>query len=309
MISAINPSGVQFLANLAQIQNNMQQAENELSSGLKFQNASDAPGEVSDILNLRGDISRNSQVQSNLNNVSTEVNTAEQGVSSAEQLVENALTLASEGVTGTQTAQTRSAMAEQVASVQSELISIANTQVGSTYVFGGDAYQSQPYQADSVNPDVGGGVVQLTVTQASRQIQDPLGNTFSVDLTAQQIFDDQNSDGTPAGDNVFVAVNQLRVALQNNDVTGIQNSITAVTTADDYLNTQLGFYGAAQNRVAAATSLSQQMDLTYQTALSGDQDADMAQAATQLTESQTQEQAALQAESMTPRTSLFNFLG
>ncbi len=309
MISAINPSGAQFLANLEQIQESMQQAEGQLSSGLKFQNASDAPDEVSDILSLRSDISRNDQVQSNLNNVSTEVNTAEQGVSTAEQLVENALTLASEGVTATQTAQTRSALAQQVAAIQGELISIADTQVGSTYVFGGDDYLSQPYEADAVNPDVGGGVVQLTVTQATRQIQDPVGNTFSVDMTAQQIFDDQNSDGTPADDNVFVAVNQLRVALQNNDLTGIQNSITAVTTADDYLNTTLGFYGAAQNRLSAATSLSQQTNLTYQSALSGDQDADMAQAATQLTQAQTQEQAALQAESMTPRTSLFNYLG
>src|SRR5208282_5149213 len=116
--------------------------------------------------------------------------------------------------------QTRSALAQQVASIQSELISIANTQVGSTYVFGGDDYLSQPYEADTVNPDVGGGVVQLTVTQATRQIQDPLGNTFSVDMTAQQIFDDQNSDGTPAADNVFTAVNQLRVALENNDSAG-----------------------------------------------------------------------------------------
>jgi flagellar hook-associated protein 3 FlgL len=309
MISAIDPSGAQFLANLGQIQNSMQQAENELSSGLKFQNASDAPEEVSDILSLRSDISRNDQVQSNLNTVSTGVNTAEQGVATAEQLVENALTLASQGVTATQTAQTRSALAQQVGDIQSELISIANTQVGSAYVFGGDDYLSQPYEADPVNPDVGGGVVQLAVTGATRQIEDPVGNTFSVDMTAQQIFDDQNPDGTPAADNVFVAVNQLRVALQNNDLTGIQNSITAVTTADDYLNTTLGFYGAAQNRLSAATSLSQQTDLTYQTALSSDQDADMAQAATELTQAQTQEQAALQAESMLPRTSLFNFLG
>lgn len=309
MISPIDPAGAQFLASLAQIQNNMQQAENELSSGLKFQNASDAPSEVSDILSLRSDISSNDQVQSNLNNVSTEVNTAEQSVSTAEQLVENALTLASAGVTGTQTAQANSALAQQVGAIQSELISLANTQVGSTYVFGGDDYLSQPYEADTVNPDTGGGVVQLTVTQATRQIQDPLGNAFSVDMTAQQIFDDQNPDGTPADDNVFVAVNQLAVALQNNDVTGIQNSITALTTADDYLNTTLGFYGAAQNRLSQASSLAQQMDLTYQTALASDQDADMAQAATQLTQAQTQEQAALQAESMTPRTSLFNYLG
>ena len=36
MISGIDPSGAMFLANMAQIQNSMQQAETELSSGLKF---------------------------------------------------------------------------------------------------------------------------------------------------------------------------------------------------------------------------------------------------------------------------------
>jgi len=309
MISGIDPSGAMFLADLAQIQNNMQQAESQLSSGLKFQNASDAPDQVSDILSLRADISRNSQVQSNLADVKTQVDTAQQAVSTAEQLIENARTLAAQGATGTQTAQTRAALAQQIGAIQSELMSIANTQVGNRYVFGGDNYTSEPYEADSVNPDTGGGVIQLTVTQATRQVQDPLGNTFNVDLTAQQIFDDQNPDGTPADDNVFTAVNQLRVALQNNDVAGIQNQLTALATADDYLNQQMGFYGAAQNRIQAANDLSQQMDLSYQTALGGKQDADMAQAATQLTESQTQEQAALQSRAMVPRTSLFNYLG
>jgi len=309
MISGISPSGAQFLAALDQIQSRMQQAQSQLSSGLKFQNASDAPDEVSNILMMRADIGSNNQVQSNLNSVSTEVNTAQQALSSAEQLVEKALTVAAQGASGTQTAATNADLAQEVSGILSELISTANTQVGSRYVFGGDAYTSQPYAADTVNPDVGGGVVQLTTTQASRQIRDPLGNTFSVDMTAQQIFDDQNPDGTPAADNVFTAVNQLRVALQNNDTAGIQNSITALTTADDYLNQQLGFYGAAENRVQAATNLSQQMDLTYQTALSNAQDADMAQAATELTQSQTQEQAALQSQGMMPRNSLFNFLG
>jgi len=66
-------------------------------------------------------------------------------------------------------------------------------------------------------------------------------------------------------------VNQLRVALQANDITGIQNAATALTQAGDYLNQQLGFYGAAQNRIAAAADLSQKMDLNFQAALAGKQ--------------------------------------
>ena len=197
---------------------------------------------------------------------------------------------------------------ESVQSIHGQLISLANTQVGNWYVFGGDAPQSAPYAADTVSPDGGGGVVMLTTAQATRQIQDGLGNTFSVDATAQQIFDDQNPPGTPASDNVFVAVNQLRVALQNNDVAGIQNSLDAVTQADNHLNQQLGFYGAAQNRVSAATDLSEKLALDYQTALSSKQDADMAQAITELNQSQIQQQASLQARAQMPKTSLFDYL-
>lgn len=308
MISGIDPSAAQFLADLSQTQSRMARAQRELSSGLAFNNASDAPDQVSDILKLRADIGRNTQVQSNLTNVKTQVDAAEQALSNAEQLVEQARTLAAQGVTGTQTAQTRSALAQQVQSIHDQLLSLANTQVGNWYVFGGDAPQSAPYAADTVSPDAGGGVVQLTTVQATRRIQDGLGNTFGVDVTAQQIFDDQNPPGTPAADNVFVAVNQLRVALQNNDVAGIQNSVDAVTQAGDSLNQQLGFYGAAQNRVSAATDLSQKLALDFQTALSGKQDADMTEAIMELNQSQIQEQASLQARAQMPKTTLFDFL-
>ncbi|MBZ5591151.1 MAG: hypothetical protein LAP39_02875 [Acidobacteriia bacterium] len=308
MISGIDPSAAQFLADLSQTQAKMAHAQRELSSGLKFQDASDAPDQVSDILKLRADISRNAQVESNLSNVKTQVDAAEQAVSNAEQLVEQARTLGAQGVNGTQTAQSRAALAQQVQSIHDQLISLVNTQVGNTYVFGGDAPQSAPYAADTEDPDTGGGVVQQTTVQATRQIEDPLGNTFPVDLTAQQIFDHQNPDGTPASDNVFVAINQLRIALQNNDDAAIQNSVAAVTQAGDFLNRQLGAYGAAQNRVSAATDLAQKLALDYQTALSDKQDADLTQAILELNQSQIQEQASLQARAQMPKTSLFDYL-
>jgi flagellar hook-associated protein 3 FlgL len=308
MISGIDPSAAQFLADLTQTKATMARAQRELSSGLKFKDASDAPDQVSDILKLRADISRNTQVQSNLSNIKTQVDAAAEALASAELLVEQARTLAAQAVTGTQTAETRATIALQIQSIHDQLISAANSQVGNWYVFGGDASQSAPYAADTISPDVGGGVVQQTTAQATRQIQDGLGNTFSVDVTAQQIFDDQNPPGTPTAANVFVAINQLRVALQNNDLTGIQNSIGAVTQADDALNRQLGVYGAAQNRVGAATDLSQKLAVDYQTALSSKQDADMAQAITEFTQGQLQEQASLQARAQVPKTTLFDFL-
>jgi flagellar hook-associated protein 3 FlgL len=308
MISSVDPSAAQFLADMALIQNRADRAQRQLSSGLKFTNASDAPDQVGDILQLRADLNRNSQVSSNLSSVKTTVDTAEQTLETVVTIVERAGVLAAQGATGAQTAQSRLAIAQEVRSIHQQLVGLSNTQVGARFVFGGDADQTAPYALDTVSPDAGGGVVQSTTAQATRRIQDPLGDTFGVDRTAQQIFDHQNPAGTPAADNVFAAVNQLRVALEANDTTGIQNSMDSLAHAGDYLNQQIGFYGAVQNRISAATDLSQKMALNFQTALSGKQDADLTQSILEINQTRIQEQAAFTARAQTRKTSLFDFM-
>ena len=107
MISGIDPSAAQFLTDLARTQARADSASRQLSSGLKFNDASDAPDQVSDILKLRADISRNAQIGSNLQNAKTEVDTAEQAVQGAELIMERVRVLAAQGVNGTQTPATR----------------------------------------------------------------------------------------------------------------------------------------------------------------------------------------------------------
>ncbi len=309
MISGVDASAEQFLADLERTQARTQRAERQISSGLKFNDASDAPDQVSDILKLRADISRNSQVTSNLGAVGNQVSAAEQAAEAAVQLVERARTLAAQGATGTQTAAGRLQIAQEARSVHEQLVGLSATEIGGRFVFGGDADQSAPYAIDPLNPNAAGGVAQLTTAQATRQIEDSVGNTFAVDLTAQQIFDHQNPDGTPAADNVFAAVNQLRVALEANDQPGIQNATDALKQAGDYLNAKLSFYGAAQNRIAAASDLSSKLALQFKSALGEKQDADLAMAATELSQSQLQQQASLEARAKVRKTSLFDYLG
>jgi flagellar hook-associated protein 3 FlgL len=309
MISGIDAVSEQFLADLRGTQDRTNRAERQLSSGLKFHNASDAPDQVGDILTLRAGLARNAQVRSNLQGLITEVNTAEQAVETSVQLVERARVLASQGATATQSAKTRTQIAQEVRSICEQLLGLSASQVGGRFVFSGDADQSISYEADTLNPDLGGGVTQLGTAQATRLILDPVGSTFTVDRTAQQIFDSQNADGTPDAGNVFVAVNQLRVALEANDVTGIVNSVATLTAAGDHLNAQLGFYGASQNRIQSATELANQIELQYKTELGDKQDADLAQAILEINQGKLQQDASLSARAQFRRTSLFDYLG
>ncbi len=148
----------------------------------------------------------------------------------------------------------------------------------------------------------------MITTTSTRQIQDVTGVTFGDALTAQQIFDDRNPDGSPAPDNVFAAVNSLRVALANNDQTGITNAVTSLQSASDYLSQQLSFYGGVQNQITNATDVAQKFQLQYQTGLSSIKDTNVASAAVSLSEEQASLQAATQAEASMPRTTLFDFL-
>src|SRR5580692_2346189 len=104
MLSNISGPGQQFLSGLATVQAAINQAQQQVSSGLKVAVASDAPDEVSTILQLHANIQTNAQVTENLSNVQGEVGTADQSMSTAATLLDQAQTLASEGLGITETA-------------------------------------------------------------------------------------------------------------------------------------------------------------------------------------------------------------
>src|SRR5205085_5878336 len=180
------------------------------------------------------------------------------------------------------------------------------TAVQGRYVFSGDQSQSPSY---SLNLSAPNGVDRLVTTTSTRQVADATGVSFTVALTAQDIFDHRNPDDSTAADNVFAAVNSLRVSLQNNDTAGISNALNSLHTANAYLNTQLSVYGTVQNRIQSAQDYSSRYQVQLQTDLSYIQDADITQAALALTQGNTQLNTALAAEAKVPHTSLFDFLG
>jgi flagellar hook-associated protein 3 FlgL len=306
MIQSLNPSAELFLANVDRIQSQINQAESEVSSGLKISQPSDAPNQLEGLMRIRADIDRNTQVTTNLSEVKAETDTAEQSLSTATQLLDTVTSLGTQGANFTQTASSRQAMALQVQGILEQLVGLSNTTVQGRFVFSGDQDQSPSYDLNLANPN---GVDRLLTTQATRQVTDASGVSFTVGLTAQNIFDHRNPDDTLAPDNVFAAVNSLRLALQSNDQAGITTALTGLSTADTYLNSQLSFYGSVQNRIQSAQTFAGQQNVQLQSALSQTQDADVTQAAVTLTQSQTQLQAALSAQAARPRTSLFDFLG
>jgi flagellar hook-associated protein 3 FlgL len=303
MLQVLDPTRSQFLDALASLQTRMTKTQAELTSGIRISKPSDDPTAVGDVLQLESDIGKATQVTVNLNGVKSEVDTASQVLQNAISLLDQARTLAAQGASLSATQ--RTSMAAQAEQILNTLVDDSRATFDGKYLFSGDSSLQAAYDVNLANPN---GVDRLLTAPATRLIQDSTGVVFSVAKTAQDLFDHRNPDDSLATDNVFAAVNSLRVALANNDQAGTLAAASSIQTAQEYLNQQSAFYGAVQNRITNALDVAQKFQLQSQTALSNERDTDVAAAATELTQAQLSEQAAMQAQASMPRGSLFDIL-
>jgi flagellar hook-associated protein 3 FlgL len=306
MITGLSASNDQFLASLNILQNNLSQADEQLSSGYRVNQASDAPQSVEDIFVARAALGQDTQTIQNLNTIQGQVQGADTGVQSAIQLLNQAVSLGTQGADTTSSTSSQQTLATQVQAIEAQLVAISNTEVGGVYVFSGDASGSPPYQVDTASPT---GVDRLiTPQQSTLQIAGPSGVTFQVSMTAQDLFDQRDSNDNPTANNVFAALNGLSQALTSGNTTTITQAVGVLQGAAGYVNQQTGFYGTAENNISSALSLAQMFQTQDQTQLSTLEDADATTLAVQVTQDSTAMDAAMSAEAHMPTTTLFDYL-
>lgn len=307
MISGLDASNEQFLASINSLQDRLNAAQTQLSSGLRVNQASDAPEQVGDIFQSRADLSHATQVDHNLAIVKAQVDAADSGLQQSVQLLEQAgqFGLQGGGDPTTLSPGLQAGLASQVQGLISQLVAISRTTVSGVYIFSGDQGGSPPYQVNPASPN---GVDRLVQTQATAEASDATGTTFVVAKTAQDLFDSRDSSDNFTPQNAFAALQTLQNALQSGNVAAIGTAIDGIHTASAYLNQQLGFYGEAQNRIDSAISLAQKFEVQAQTKLSSLQDADIPAEAIELTQATTALNAAMSARAKRPSTSLFDFL-
>jgi flagellar hook-associated protein 3 FlgL len=305
MLQSFDPVREKFLADLASLNSRIAKTQAELTSGIRVGRPSDDPSAVGDVLQLESDIGRVTQVTANLNAVKSEVDSASGVVQDSISLLDQARSLAAQGASDTLPSSERPALAAQVEQILSALVNASRATYAGRYLFSGDSSLQPAYDVNLANPN---GVDRLLTAPATRLIQDSNGVVFAVSKTAQDLFDHRNPDDSLAADNVFAAVNSLRVALLNNDQAATATAAVAVQKAQDYLSLQGTFYGAVENRVTTAIDLAQRFQLQWQSSLSNVRDTDVAAATTDLSEENLSQQAAMQAQASMPRSSLFDFL-
>ena len=224
-------------------------------------------------------------------------------------MIQNAVTLGTQGASSTANANTDQTLAADVQGIQQQLVTIANTQVVGRYIFGGDQDQTPTYQYNAAAAN-GTGVASLSPQTNTRTFVNTEGQTVYQPLTAQQIFDPVDASGNPTGNNTFFALQSLVTDLQAGNQANIASDVSALQQASAYVGQQQAYYGEAEDRLTAEETNAANVVTNLQTQASSIRDTNIAEAATNLTQETTDQQAALGAESeVAQQKTLFNFLG
>ncbi len=306
MITNLDAASELFLSQVNRMQRRLAEANRQVSSGKRIASASDAPDEIESLLQLRAGQARNQQIRSNLTLARTAADSADNALAAAIRLMDRALVLANQGANGTMDASGRKSIALDVQSLLEQAVDYSRTTVQGRYIFSGDQDTTPAYALDLTAPT---GVTQVAVSTATTRVEDPAGGSFVASKTAQEIFDQRDQDGNVTASNVFAALNGLRTALEANDEAAIAASIGSIKQASYHLNSMDSFYGTVQRRVEDGTNFADKYENEIRAEIAQKEDADVAAAALDLSQTSIQMQAAFQMRAKLPRTSLFDYLG
>jgi flagellar hook-associated protein 3 FlgL len=302
-IDSIHASADRFLTGLRQLDKERERAQREVASGLRLESPSDDPDSVSQLLQIRAELSRLRQNGKDLDRLGTEAAAADTALQTAVKLMDRVRTLATQGASSFVTTETRQGLADEVGDILQRLVALSNTQSDGRFIFSGDndLQPSYAWDAAAVPPAPPWGAFQGTA--ANRQAEHPTGSRMPVAHDARQIFEN------PADEkNVFLQVQRVFDSLSNDDLVTLRDAQQKLATTTSHLNSELTFYGNVISRVDEAAESNSQMSLRLESIRASLEEADMAGSIVRVQEMQFQREASLQMRAYAQQRSLFDYI-
>jgi len=282
----VNPNPMpDLLAALNQTQLQAQEAGLQISTGRSVNEPSDNPTAAALLVDNNDQATFTSGYLQSISSVQGQLTTAESTLSSITSALQQAISLGIEGASGSVSAGDQTAIATQLQGIEGN------------YIFAGTITNTAPFVVNTAAVD-GSGVTYAGNTDVNEV---PIGSGYKIALNVpgSQLF-------LAPGNSVFLALNNLITALQTN--TGIGTAVNAVSAASTYLSAQSVFYGNALDQTRSQTTYlnAAQLQISQQQNTLGA--VNMAAAANNLAQANTDTQAALAAISKFSQNNLFDYL-
>jgi flagellar hook-associated protein 3 FlgL len=285
-----------ILEDLQQSQLSLNTALQEVSTGKSVSVPSDNPAAAAEMVQNTIETGDVDQYTQNISSVMTTLQSAGSALSSVVTSLTQAVSLGTEGANGTNSTANLQTLASQVQGILTSVVSAANTTVGGSYVFGGTS-TATPYTADSTSPS--GYTYNGNDDTNSVEVGDHTSVQFNV--PGSQIFSNSTN-------NVLGSLSSLVTALQSGNSSQIATATSAVDSAIGFIGQQQVFYSNAEGQLNSQETFLQQDTVTLASQENNLVGVDEATAATDLSQAETDNSAALAAAAKVLPNSLLNFL-
>ncbi len=278
------------LENIAMLNEQLERASEQASSGKKLLQLHDSPSGSAEMLKLAQQQARIDQYQANAEGGSLFLNVTESTLNSVFNLVTSVFTRGSAAANSSNDPGTMANLASEIQSQKDQILSLANTQVRGRYIFSGSDVGVPAYAA------AGGTTTYQGNTDVNRI---EIGSGLSIQ---------ENIPGSSVFDSIFASVDALLTAVQGGDQDAIKAALSQFTGALNTLNQVRTRLGVDLGKLQDAQTSRQDMTTNIKDRQSVISDADVAEAIAEINRTQTALQATLNIGSLLSKKSLMDYL-
>jgi len=273
--------------NLGSISEELSKANEIATTGKRINSLSDDPVGLTQSLTIQSDLAGIEQMGRNIDYGNSWLSASESALTSVQTILSDTKALCVQMANGTMGADQRSAAAETVQNNLDEIVSLANTNVAGNYIFAGSKTDTIPFDQDG------------------NYFGD--SNAFTIKISKNSTIE-VGSAGDAVFGMVFSTLSDLKDALRNNDVGGIQDAMDNLNSHFDDITAKISDVGAKMNRMEIKDKIYQELDFTNTERLSKIEDADIAEAIMNVKAAELTYQAALASSSKVMTLTLMDYL-
>jgi flagellar hook-associated protein 3 FlgL len=258
-----------FKKNTGILKGKIDKNQEMVASQKKILTPSDGPVAMSKAIQLDSQKSVNDQYTRNLTTLGLYGGMYEGSLNAIQDSLTRAKELAVSMSSDNMTAQGRKVAAEEVGKIIDQLVSIGNSKVGNTYIFGGKKTNIVPFTLDT-NP---ASPTYYSVTyNGTADVPDVFiskGQTEKAGVSGQRIFDPGGSS------DIFAILRGLKIALEDNIKPVIGEAITNLDEAINLTTGNISYVGVYRGSIDAMTTTLQSNTDALTEVISDLTDADM----------------------------------
>jgi len=281
---------------LSKITEELNNANTVVATGKRILKLSDDPVGLAQGLNIKSALSNIEQMGRNITLGKSWLAASESAMSQVQDVISEAKTLSVQMANSSIDDSERLSAAETVQNLLEELVSLANTEVNGRYIFAGSETDTTPFNLESDNTVTYNGDNYAFTVKIGKDA------TVEVGSDGEAVF----RLGQP--DDVFRAFDELKTALEDNDISGIQAAMSDLDIRFDHVASKISDIGSKMLRMEMKENIFQDLDLTNTERLSRIEDADITEAILDLQAKELAYQAALSSASKVLQMSLLDYM-